>query len=151
MWAQVLGWQGYSWICWDSQILHTIFLTMIFLGLIANEKLKLKHCTKQMLMKRSLNHFDTKFSNRQTCGIEFQTYGIKTGPLVSRSLEPSQKQSKGVMMVHGNNLSRICKERCGNHKIGSFFIIQGGLSLVFGDVGKRKKQLLNGGRPQIAE
>ena len=33
----------------------------------------------------------------------------KSGPRMS---EPSQKQSRGVMIAHGNNLSRIVSTNC---------------------------------------
>lgn len=38
----------------------------------------------------------------------YDTYGIYTGESGPKSLLPSQKQSRGVIMAHGIILSKIC-------------------------------------------
>ena len=58
------------------------------------------------------------------------TYGMWAwfGP---RSFDPSQKQSMGVMMAQGNNLSRICK-RDGTIKLAAPSSFRGGLRCRMG-------------------
>ena len=74
-----------------------------------------------------------------------------TGVSGPRSFDPSQKQSRGVTMAHGNRLSRICERDANNitdkdrppslREIGSFLKVNGSLF----DIDRRRKIIRGGG------